>query len=476
MLDLVVEGNAYLDGEINKCCIGIEKGKIVAIKKILKGDIQLDFGDKLILPAGIDSHVHFRDPGFSKKEDFTTGTIAAAFGGIGCVFDMPNTIPPIVSKETLIEKFDIVSKKAYIDFGLYSSIASDTDIPTTAEACSAFKIYLGETTGKLRFPKNVSLDSVINQINKYNRIPTIHAEDENILQHKKTKTRSIKTLHDYLLSRPNAAEVEAVENILRVVNSWTNLENKLNDLGSKNQNSTIDSNFSTRHHVHICHVSTAEVAGLLRKRNALQKQHTNFMQQNNSPNLVEQLEPLTLTAEVTPHHLFLNEHSDLGAYGKVNPPLRTAEDQAALWSALTEGAIHTLASDHAPHTVDEKCQEFDFVPAGIPGVETMLPLMLSYHKHHKITLERLVEAISEIPAKIFELPKGKLATGYDGDLIVVDFFNEQDIKIKNLHSKCAWSPYEKMAGIFPLLTVVRGKIIMKDDNLESDRGYGKFYN
>ncbi|MCK5561040.1 MAG: amidohydrolase family protein, partial [Thermoplasmata archaeon] len=328
----------------------------------------------------------------------------------------------------------------------------------------------------LRFPKDMSLDSAINQINKYNRIPAIHAEDENILKQKKAKIRSIKTLHDYLLSRPNAAEVEAVENILRVVNTWTNSNNKLNDLVSKNQNSTIDSNFATRHHVHICHVSTAEVAGLLRKRNAQQKQYTNFLQQNNSPNQVEQIEPLTLTAEVTPHHLLLNEHSDIGAYGKVNPPLRRAEDQAALWSAFTDGAIQTLASDHAPHTVDEKGQEFEFAPAGIPGVETMLPLMLSYHKHHKIALERLVEAISEIPAKIFELPKGKLAIGYDGDLIVVDFFNEQDIKIKNLHSKCAWSPYEKMAGIFPLLTVVRGKVIMKDGNLESDMGYGKFYN
>ena len=124
MIDLVVEGNAFLDGRLNKCCIGIDEGKIVAIKKILKGDRQLDFGDKLILPAGIDVHVHFRDPGGTDKEDFSTGSLAAAFGGIGCVFDMPNTSPPVISKSRVIEKIQMASRKTYIDFGIYSSITS----------------------------------------------------------------------------------------------------------------------------------------------------------------------------------------------------------------------------------------------------------------------------------------------------------------------------------------------------------------
>ena len=119
MLDLVVEGNAYLEGRLNKCCIGIENGKIVALKKILKGDKHLDFGDKCILPAGIDVHVHFRDPGQTHKEDFGTGTMAAAFGGIGTVLDMPNTQPSVVSKETILNKLEKINKNAYIDFGLY---------------------------------------------------------------------------------------------------------------------------------------------------------------------------------------------------------------------------------------------------------------------------------------------------------------------------------------------------------------------
>ena len=166
----------------------------------------------------------------------------------------------------------------------------------------------------------------------------------------------------------------------------------------------------------------------------------------------------------------------MGSYGKVNPPLRRAEDQAALWSALADGTIQILASDHAPHTIDEKNQEFDFAPAGIPGVETLMPLMLSNHKHHNIRLDRLVEACSLNPATLFSLPKGRLAPGLDGDLIVVDFYNEERIKVKNLHSKCDWSPFDNMDAIFPILTIVRGNIIVKDGNLESDPGIGKFYN
>ncbi|WP_455392940.1 amidohydrolase family protein [[Eubacterium] cellulosolvens] len=509
MLDLVVEGNAYFDGKITKCCIGIEKGKIVAIKKILKGDIQLDFGDKLILPAGIDIHVHFRDPGFVKKEDFKTGTLAAAFGGIGCVFDMPNTKPPITSKASFVDKLEIVSKKAHVDFGLYSSITSKTDIRTNAKLASAFKIYLGETTGKLVYPLDPSLAWAIDQINYYNRVPAVHAEAENILKKHKNISKSIKSLHDHLRSRPNTAEVEAVSVLLGMLEPWENwvldsmgedinhqsqfMASKTNSAFKPNANSKpgYSSNFEDQKlvdgktpligkHVHICHVSTSEVVELLRnRRKARNKVNPNLA--NNSKNFKTQTPEhrhklFTVTTEVTPHHLLLNETSALGTFGKVNPPLRRPEDQAALWTAFSDGTIQILASDHAPHTIDEKEQEFQHAPAGLPGVETMLPLMLSHHKHHRLPLERLVSGIAEIPATVFRLPKGKLATGFDGDLIVVDFYQENDIKVKNLHSKCGWTPYENMPAIFPLLTVVRGKIIIQDGNLESDAGFGKFYN
>ncbi len=511
MLDVVVEGNAYLDGNLNKCCIGIEDGKIVAIKKILKGDRHLDFGDKLILPAGIDLHVHFRDPGFPRKENFKTGTMAAAFGGISCIFDMPNTNPLVVSKKTVLEKLDRVSKKAFIDFGLYSSLTLKTNIQDTASACSAFKIYLGTTTGKLVFSSNKYLAPAIYQINQSGKIPAIHAESENILKKYSKQKKPIKNLHDYLCSRPNEVEADAISHLIKIAEQHS-LKNNTN---SKNR--TFKSN-SSPFHIHICHLSTAEGVELLQRYSgsSINKPETEVSsRKNNQNNITKPINPKQLTvpanrkkltkpsqprqllkstktqakptgsqkrnavsisAEVTPHHLLLNQNSELKAFGKVNPPLRCANDQAALWSALTNGTIQVLASDHAPHTIDEKTQEFHSAPAGIPGVETMLPLMLSYVKHHKLSLDRFVSASSTMPAKIHNLPKGRLAVGYDGDLIVINFYEENGIKIKNLHSKCGWTPYEKMDAVFPMLTMVRGNIIVKDGNIESEPGFGNYYN
>ena len=471
MIDLVVEGNAYLSGEIKKCCVGIEAGRIVAIKKILKAEQHLDFGDKLILPSGIDSHVHFREPGFTKKEDFFTGTMAAAFGGIGCVFDMPNTNPPTVTKNNVLEKIEIARKKAFIDFGIYSSITPKTNIGSIAKVCSGFKIYLGSTTGKLLFSPDIPLERLLSSVSRTNRITAFHAETESIIQHRAKELKTIKNLHEHMLSRPSTAEVDAINRVIEGAKlcsehclkdsvtqkgqplTGTNITTITSNIAQSEQSIQPGPEAVTR--VHICHVTSTEGVNILRSvpKNKFQ-----------------------ITSEVTPHHLLLTEECDLGTYGKVNPPLRTPSDQLALWEGLRDGIIRVISSDHAPHTIDEKTQEFTHAPAGLPGVETMLPLMLSQHKHHKIPLDRLVSAISETPAAMFKLPKGRLAVGLDGDLIVVDFYKEENIAEKKLHSKCGWSPYNGMPAIFPVLTVVRGEIIINDDNLESDPGFGKFYN
>jgi dihydroorotase len=470
MLDLVVEGNAYLEGIINKCCIGIEDGKIVALKKILKGEKQFDFGDKLILPTGIDVHVHFRDPGFTDKEDFETGTESAAFGGISCVFDMPNTKPPVVSSENFEEKLGIVRRKACIDFGLYSSIMPGTRIKKLAKICSAFKIYLGSTTGNLLFGPGRSLSTALYKINSFGRVPAIHAESESIIQRNINKLPNPKNLHDHLRTRPNYAEKHAIARVLNIVKRWAKIEkemgitvkNKTNESISKEIN---DFQYSQnlQKKIHICHVSTSDSVELIRSfRRFINKQVLK--------------DSILISTEVTPHHLLLNESYKGGTFGKVNPPLRAVDDQQAVWSAFLDGTLNILASDHAPHTYDNKDQEFSYAPSGLPGVETMVPLMLSKVKHKQLSLDTLVSAVALRPGKLFNLRKGRLSPGFDGDLMVVDFHKERPIKNRDLHSKCGWTPYEKMDAIFPIFTTVRGNITIKNNNLEADPGWGKFHN
>jgi dihydroorotase len=187
---------------------------------------------------------------------------------------------------------------------------------------------------------------------------------------------------------------------------------------------------------------------------------------------IKLLENLPFTCEVTPHHLFLNSDSNIAAKGKVNPPLREDADQDALWNGLRNGTIDIIASDHAPHTMEEK-ENFASAPSGMPGTETLLPLMLFWVKQNKFELGRLVNAVCEKPGEIFGLNKGKLAEGYDADIIMVDMRKVSQIKGEKLHSKCAWTAFEGFNCVFPRYTFVRGELVVEDWELSGERGFGK---
>lgn len=411
--DIAVEGNIYLreKEKIIKCCIGIEDGKIVELKKTLKGEKNLDFGENLILPAGVDIHVHFRDPGLTHKEDFFTGTVSAAYGGVSCVFDMPNTIPPINTVKTFKEKFNSIKKKACIDFSLYANGLSN-EIEKLAKLCAGFKIYLYE------IESDEQLKEKLNQIKDRDKLILLHAEDKNFIKDGKPKN-----LSEYCAARPNECEYSAIQKIL----------------GS-------DKNLK----IHLCHVSAKESIDLLKK-----------------------LKSAKVTSEVTPHHLMLNSDSAIGALGKVNPPLRMREDSEALWNALKNGFIDIVASDHAPHTLNEK-KDFSEALSGVPGVETTFPLLLYNMKKEVISLSKTVEVFCEKPAEIFGLKKGKIQLGYDADFIVVDLKQERRIKSENLHSKCMWTPFENFTAIFPSYTFVRGMPVIEEFEFAGEKGFGKF--
>lgn len=415
-MDVVIEGNAYVNGQLIKCAIGIEDGKISEIKKILKGDKKYDFGDKLVLPAGIDAHVHMREPGAMDKEDFDSGTACAAYGGISCILDMPNNKPATTSHHYILDKARIAGHKAYVDFGFYGGVTKDAQIGEMAKAATAFKMYLSTTTGDLLFDDWNALPEIFKAIGDTGKSVAIHCEDESLID----KTAKPNSLEEHHKSRPNACEASAIEKVLALRNSDK---------------------------VHISHVSTSEGVDLVRKAG--------------------------VTSEVAPHHLFLNYKANLDARGKVNPPLRGLKDQEALWDAFSKGEIDIIASDHAPHTVEEK-EKFTEAPAGVPGVETMLPILLTKVKIGGLELSRFVSATSENPARIFGLPKGKLEVGRDADIIMVDMRKAKEIKSKKLHYKCGWTPYERFSAIFPRYTFVRGELVVEKGELVGDRGFGKF--
>ncbi|MEW5759890.1 MAG: dihydroorotase [Candidatus Thermoplasmatota archaeon] len=415
-MELVLEGMIFTHGEFMKGCIGIDNGKIVDIKKILKGDKNFDFGDKLLLPGGIDIHVHFREPPITNKEDFYTGSLAAARGGVTCVFDMPNTLPPVITKNAFFEKIEKIKKKANVDYALYSSpIGKKFDVDYF-DSKTPFKIYLAPPTPHFNIEEEEFgvLSSVIKNAKTF---VGFHAEEQSLFSKKEAKN-----LVEYESMRGREAEVSGIKKAIEM---------------------------SGEKRIHICHLSTKDGFVFLKDKN--------------------------VTKEVTPHHLFLNKDMNLKGFGKVNPPLRTKEDSLFLLEEYTKGNIEIIASDHAPHTIEEKSEGFSDAPAGIPGVETMYPLFLSLLKHSKIHYNILLSSICEKPGEIcyslYNVKKGKIEKGYDADIIVVDMRKEEEIKEKEIISKCGWTPFKNHLGIFPKYTFLRGiEIISEFEVCETCKG------
>jgi dihydroorotase len=424
-MDLTVEGKVYINGIFQNCCLGIKDGKISAIKKVLKGDCHTSFGNKLILPTGIDIHVHFRDPGLTHKEDFSTGSKAALFGGLSCVFDMPNTVPQTTTLQNLFDKISLAEKKSYIDFGIFAGISNNNIdiIKNLSDRSSGFKIYLGSTTNSLKFDKK-NLRMALKNISNTGKPVLIHAEDSEKLMSSSIKENN---LVDHLKSRPSLCEETSINDIL--------VESK--GLGVK---------------AHICHVSSIEGLEALKKR------------------------PNNITCGVTPHHCLLSIERNMGSstFYKVNPPIRSSFDKEFLFNCAKNGSVDVIESDHAPHTKEEKDVDFNEAPSGVPGVETELPIFLYLAKKELISFQRIISLLCERPAELLNISKGRFEVGNDADFIVVDLKDECKIKSDNLHSKCGWTPFEDWSAIFPTHVFVRGEKLIEDYEIQVSQGFGSF--
>ena len=398
--------------------VWIKDGRIAALGGAHRAEERIDARGMLVLPGAIDAHVHFRDPGPNYKEDWASGSASAAAGGVTAVVDQPNTVPRTMDARSFEEKLEIARHRSCIDFALNGGPGKIDELKG-AGASAIGEIFSYEHS-------DAELAAILSQVGRAGMLASLHAEDGAII---KEKAAELSVRHDpevYSLSRPAKAEALAIEKACGI---------------------------SER--LHICHLSSAQgLAAVEAGRRAGR----------------------TVSAEVAPHHLLLNEkdYPKQGSFLKMNPPLRRKADNDALWQALRSGKIDILASDHAPHLPEEKREDIWEAPPGVPGVETMLPLMLMAVKKNLISLERLVDALSAQPARIFGLAgKGRIERGMDADLVIVDSKAVTEINAGRLHSRAEWTPYQGKQAIFPKMTIVRGRVVW-DGDLQAIPGYGRF--
>ena len=442
-VDIVIKnGLTVLPSGITQSSIVINDGKIIGIMKSdePKADRVIDAKGKVVLPGMVDMHVHLRDPGFPERENFESGTRAAAAGGVTAVIDMPNTVPATVTLKAFNEKRKLIDKKSLVDFGFIGGAGEvpQKDIIEVAQAgATAFKSFLIARFKELA-ASDYTLLKHMQLLGELDRPLLVHAENgdlvDKFMEEAVAAGRTDPMAHCEF--RPPICEIEATMRCVTLA-------------------------AETDVHLHICHMTAAGAVDIVEWAQA--------MGQN-------------VTGETSTNYLLFTQDTmkERGPYAKVDPPLRTKDDQLRLWEALNDGTIGVLASDHAPYTREEKERGWDNIydaPSGGVVIETTLPLMLDAVNNDKISLERLVEVFSTNPAQMNGLypRKGDLMVGADADVVICDMDKAFHIKGENLQTIQKITPYEDMKGKgMPVMTLVRGKVIYENEQVIGKPGYGSF--
>jgi len=375
-----------------------------------------------LLPGVVDDQVHFREPGLTHKEDLAAASRACAKGGVTTFLEMPNTVPPAKTQALLDAKLALAAEKSVVNYGFYIGATPDNlEDLKSATRTPGIKIFIGSSTGDLLVDDQETLERIFAETT----LPiTAHCEDESTIRANTERFQGTTDVRDHSRIRDVPAATIATRRAL--------------DLAYRHQ-----------HRFHVLHVSTGEEIPLLDDHRGL------------------------ITAEVCPHHLLFNvdDYARLGTLVQANPSIKTSEDNRQLWQALIDGRIQVLATDHAPHTLEEKQQSYPQSPSGVPAVENHLALMLHEVNHGRLTLERVVAAMCDAPARVWDIVgKGRIAVGYDADLVLVDMQKTQTVRNEEQWSKCGWSPWhgQELTG-WPVRTWVMGHEVYREGRLDASQ-------
>ena len=423
MLDLIIKnGTCYIDDNLEKLDLGIQNGKISHIGNLKeeKSKNTIDVTNKIVLPGLMDTQVHFREPGSVDAEDLHSGSRAAIVGGITSVFEMPNTNPPTTNFEEFQKKINI-GKRMYCNHAFYFGATAENyqllEKLKDLDGCCGIKLFAGSSTGNLLVDKEDDIEKVFKHASK---VVAVHSEDEEILKLRKKliENGNVKT---HPIWRNEEVAISSTRKIVKIAK-------RLNKKA------------------HILHVTT--------------KEEVDFLSQNKG----------NITFEITPQHLTIYApdcYDNLGSYAQMNPPIRDKSHYDRLWYAVRNNYNDTIGSDHAPHLKINKEKPYPNSPSGMPGVQTILPVMLNHMNNGKINLNQIVNFLCKNPVKIFGIKnKGYIKKNFDADFTIVDLKKEIEIKNENIESKCGWSPFNgyKFKGV-PIYTIIGGDIKMQDGKI-----------
>jgi len=403
--------------------VGVIDGSVAFIGDLSQASAGqvVDASGLTVLPGVIDTQVHFREPGLEWKEDLETGSRAAALGGVVAVFEMPNTEPNTTDPATLEDKLARARDRMWTDHAFYvGGTHANADHLGELErlpGCCGVKVFMGASTGDLLIADDDGVRKVLNAVA---RRATFHSEDEYRLAERRPLARP----GDWT-SHPEVRDAESA------IMSTRRLVRLARETGKR---------------IHVLHVSTAEEIAFLADHKDV------------------------ATVEVTPQHLTLDgdeAYARLKGYAQMNPPIRDAHHIGGLWRGIEQGVVDVLGSDHAPHTKEEKARPYPASPSGMPGVQTLVPVMLTHVAQGRMTLERFIDLTSAGAQRVFQTAnKGRMAEGYDADLTLVDLKARRTIRHEDMASRCGWTPFDGFeAQGWPMATIVRGRVVMQDGQL-----------